>query len=84
MMTPAAPRMPAITKALRQPSSVPTRPNRNDSEAPMVNELVYHAAMRARVAPSTLRQCPQAGHIHTGYGDAGQSAEPERREQTVG
>ena len=51
--TPAAPRMPAITKALRQPSSVPTRPNRNDSDAPMVKELVYQAAMRARVAPST-------------------------------
>ena len=45
--------MPAITKALRQPSSVPTRPNRNDSDAPMVKELVYQAAMRARVAPST-------------------------------
>ena len=45
--------MPAITKALRQPSSVPTRPNRNDSDAPMVNELVYQAAMRARVSPST-------------------------------
>jgi hypothetical protein len=43
--------MPAITKALRQPSSVPTRPNRNDSDAPMVKELVYQAAMRARVAP---------------------------------
>ncbi len=45
--------MPAITKALRQPSSVPTWPNRNDSDAPIVKELVYHAAMRARVAPST-------------------------------
>src|SRR5580704_1814761 len=51
--TPVAPSMPAITKALRQPSSVPTRPNRNDSDAPMVNELVYHPAMRARVASST-------------------------------
>jgi hypothetical protein len=45
--------MPAIIKALRQPSRVPTRPNRNDSDAPMVKELVYQAAMRARVAPST-------------------------------
>jgi hypothetical protein len=34
--SPAALRMPAITKALRQPSRVPTRPNRNDSDAPMV------------------------------------------------
>ena len=42
-----------MMKALRQPSSVPTRPKRNDSDAPMVKELVYQAAMRARVAPST-------------------------------
>ena len=41
--------MPATTKALRQPSSVPTRPNRNDWDAPIVKELVYHAAMRARI-----------------------------------
>ena len=45
--------MPATTKALRQPSSVPTLPNRNDNDAPMVNELVYQAAMRARMVPST-------------------------------
>jgi len=31
-----------------------------------------------------MRECPQAGHIHAGHGDAGQSAESERREQTVG
>jgi len=51
--TPAAPRIPAMIKALRQPSSVPTRPNRKDSDAPMVNELVYHAATRARIAGAT-------------------------------
>jgi hypothetical protein len=45
--------MPATIKALRQPSRVATRPNRNDSDAPMVKELVYQAAMRARMAPST-------------------------------
>ena len=52
-------RIPARTKALRQPRSVPTLPNRNDSDAPMVNELVYHAAIRARTAPSTpcVRAC---------------------------
>jgi hypothetical protein len=49
----------------------------NDSDAPIVKELVYQAAMRARVAPSTR---PQPGHIHAGHGDAGQSAESERRE----
>ena len=51
--TPAAPSKPAITNALRQPSNIPTRPNRNDNDAPMVNELVYQAAMRARMVPST-------------------------------
>jgi hypothetical protein len=38
--------MPAVTKGLRQPSSVPTRSNRNDSNAPTVKELVYEAAMQ--------------------------------------
>ena len=45
--------MPARTKALRQPNSVPILPRRNDADAPMVNELVYHAAIRARMVPST-------------------------------
>ena len=82
--TAAVPRMPAIAKALRQPSSVPMRPNRNDSDAPIVKGLVYQAAMRARVAPSNAkRERPQPGHIHAGHGDAGQTAETERREQTV-
>ena len=30
-----------------------------------------------------MRERPQAGHIHAGHGDAGQSAESERREQAV-
>jgi hypothetical protein len=30
-----------------------------------------------------MRERPQPGHIHAGHGDAGQTAESERREQTV-
>jgi hypothetical protein len=53
MTTAAVLRIPARTKALRQPNSVPTLPNRNDNDAPTVKELVYHAAIRARIVPST-------------------------------
>ena len=50
----------------------------------MVKELVYQAAMRARVAPST--PCVSArspGMYMPEHGDAGQRAESERREQAV-
>ena len=53
MTTLAVLRNPARTKALRQPDSVPILPKRNDNDAPIVKELVYHAAMRARLVPST-------------------------------
>lgn len=71
------------TKALRHPSSVPTRPNRNDSDAPIVNELVYHAAMRARRPVDTMRESLQTGHVHAGHCDAGRGPKAERRKQTV-
>ena len=84
MKTLAAPRMPPITKALRQPRSIPTRPNRNDSEAPTVNELNVPRRNAGSDRPfGCVGERPQAGHIHAGHGDAGQSAEPKCREQTV-
>src|SRR6202011_3627385 len=49
MRTPAVLTIPARIKALRQPHSVPVLPRRNDSDAPIVKELVYHAAIRARI-----------------------------------
>ena len=76
--------MPAITKALRQPSSVPTRPNRNDSDAPMVKELVYQAAMRARVAPSTPCVSARSPGIYMpAMAMPAKARNRERREQTV-
>ena len=76
--------MPAITKALRQPSRVPLRPNRNDSDAPMVKELVYQAAMRARLSgdvetrrkparnPSEMgEKAPHIGQCRDGFSQAG-------------
>jgi hypothetical protein len=46
--------MPAVTKALRQPSSVPTRSNRNDSNADCEGARV-RGRDAARVGPSTRR-----------------------------
>ena len=43
---------PASTNALGQPQPMPTWPSRNDSDEPWVNELVYQAAARARLAPA--------------------------------
>ena len=56
--------------------------NRNDSDAPMVKELVYHAAMRARVAPSTPCVSARSPGIYM-PAMAMPAKESERREQAV-
>src|SRR5580704_1175796 len=42
----------ATRKAARQPQMTPERPNRNETAVPIVKELVYSAATRARRGPS--------------------------------
>src|SRR5438309_7212372 len=51
--TPSAPATPAAANALRQSHRKENLPNRNESEAAIVKELVYKAATRARRGPST-------------------------------
>jgi hypothetical protein len=41
-----------------EPSRVPTRPNRNDSDAPMVKELVYQAVARHHQTLENRRLVP--------------------------
>jgi len=74
--------MPAITKALRQQRSdlaEQERQRRADGEG---------AGVPCRDAGAgcpfdAMRERPQAGHVHAGHGDTGQSAESESREQAV-
>src|SRR6516164_5141962 len=65
MASAATAQMPALTKALRQPTSSATRPaNKKERDAPIVNELVYQATVRARPPPSARvlpGPCPFAG-----------------------
>ena len=48
-----------------------------------MNELVYHAAMRAHGPLDTRGERLQARHVHAGERDAGDGPESKRRQQTV-